>query len=194
VQRLTAGQHLDVVAREEKPSPPPAEATSSRAPDAVKRVPAPWQELSTRGDYASAYRLLGRRGIDAESTASTKIDELMALGDVARLSGHPSDAISPLSRVVREFSRDPRASLAAFTLGKIRLAAPDGARAAAANFRDALRLGLPETLADDAYGYIVEALRRAGDDDGARSAAFDYARRCPASPRAAALRAWADRR
>jgi transmembrane sensor len=136
--------------------------------------------------------LLGAEGVDAESTESRRVDDLMALADVARLSGHPAEATGPLARVVREFTRDPRASLAAFTLGKIHLA--NAPSAAARDFADALRLGLPSSLVEDAYGNRIEALRRSGDDATARATAIEYAERFPASERARAVGTWAKTR
>jgi transmembrane sensor len=195
VRRLEAGEGIEVLGAgpASRPEAAPSAVTGNDAPAAAASTGsgAGWRELSRRGEYAHAYRLLGRGGIGLESAGSSRIDDLMALADVARLSGHPADAVEPLSRVVREFAPDPRASLAAFTLGKIRLSEPGGAAAAARDFQTALGLGLPASLGEDAYTNVVEAFRRAGDDGAAREAAIEYARRFPASARAAALRGWA---
>ncbi len=209
VQRLRAGDRLEVHADvATAPSAVPVgqvdtspgvtgsaterDIASSRA--APGRARAPWRELSTRGDYVGAYRALGPSGLGVASTASEHVDELMALADVARLSGHASDAVAPLGRVVREFGRDPRASLAAFTLGKIHMSEGGGGRLAGRDFTDALRLGLPSSLTEDAYANAVEAFRRAGDTAQACSMAAEYLARFPASPRAASLAAWASSR
>jgi transmembrane sensor len=198
VQRLLAGQRLEV--RAEVVPAAPAASAASAPKDAPARPAhaapprAEWRELSTRGDYAGAYRLLGSEGLGAESTESRRVDDLMALADVARLSGHPADATGALARVVREFAKDPRASLAAFTLGKIHLADAAGAGLAARDFGDALRLGLPSSLVEDAYANRVAALRRTGDEGAARATAIEYADRFPASERARALRTWAEQR
>jgi transmembrane sensor len=192
VQRLGAGQAIEVRAEATHAAVAPAPSLSAAVPRAPQR--AAWRELSTRGDYAGAYRLLGADGVDAESTESRRVDDLMALADVARLSGHPAEATGPLARVVREFAKDPRASLAAFTLGKIHLASTASAGLAAKDFTDALRLGLPSSLVEDAHANRIEALRRTGDDTAARAAAIEYAARFPASERARALRTWAESR
>jgi transmembrane sensor len=196
VRRLEAGGALEILASEDPSTvaPAPSEATIAAPPDVSARAATGWRELSRRGEYAHAYDLLGRGGIGLESAGSRRIDDLMALADVARLSGHPADAVEPLTRVVNEFSTDPRASLAAFTLGKIHMAEPAGGERAAADFRAALRLGLPASLGEDAYANVVESLRRAGDDVGARAAALEFGRRFPTSPRSAALVEWASRR
>jgi transmembrane sensor len=188
VQRLTAGAHLEVsVAAAPSPAPPP----SPPATQAPAAPPAPpqraWRELATHGAYADAYRLLGPNGMGSEVARSASPGDLMTLADVARLSGHPAEAVAPLTRVISEHPDDSRAPLAAFTLGKIHLNASGQAAAAADDFGRAILLGLSSGLLDDAYAYLVEARSRAGDARGARAAAEAYARRFPDSPRAKEL-------
>ncbi|HEX4340054.1 MAG TPA: FecR family protein [Polyangiaceae bacterium] len=202
VRRLRAGERIEIHAGDavthaapaDAPAAPSASGTVSEHVPVVSAHHDAWRDLSTRGDYAGAYRALGPSGVGAASSASQHVDDLMALSDVARLSGHSGDAVVPLGRVVREFPADPRASLAAFTLGKIHLAEPGSGGLAARDFSDAIRLGLPSSLTEDAYANQVDALRRAGDDARARAAATDYVARFPASPRAVALAAWASAR
>jgi transmembrane sensor len=196
VQRLSAGAKLEITVPVDTAAPPPTASppVAAPVPAAAPANRPTWRELSTRGEYADAYHSLGRSGISVASAESHRVDELMTLADVARLSGHPEDAITPLERVQNEFAADPRASLAAFTLGKIQLTRPGGAAAAAAAFRAALRLGLPSSLIEDAYGNAVEALVRSRDDEGARATALEYSRLFPTSRRAAALGSWASQR
>ena len=73
----------------------------------------------------------------------------MLLADVARLSGHPREAVAPLERMIAEHPGDPRAPVAAVMLGRLemdRLVRPERARRA---FERARELGLPAALAPD---------------------------------------------
>jgi transmembrane sensor len=119
------------------------------------------------------------------------VDDLLALADVARLSGHPADAVIPLTRVVTEHAGDPRASLAAFTLGRLELDSLRHPALAAAAFERAMALGLPQSLQEDALARLVEARAQAADAPGARSAAEEYERRFPAGKRLDEVRRWA---
>ena len=201
IQRLAAGQTLEIgppspTARVEPPAT--AEPAASSAPaspsstaSAAGGSGAPtWRELAQKGAYREAYGVLGSGGIAEEARGAT-LDELMQLADVARLSGHPTDAVAPLSRVVSEHRGDSRASMAAFTLGKLRLDQLGQPAAAASDFAAAIGLGLPGDLVEDAHARLVEARARAGDRAGARAAAAEYERRFPNGRRLAAIRAWA---
>jgi transmembrane sensor len=213
VQRLGAGESVEVsaaaAAQGSAGAEPPATAVAAAADSASaagpaagasasasagapgeRPAPGAWRELARRGAYAEAYGVLGREGIAEESRRAT-LDELMQLADVARLSNHPADAVAPLARVVAEHRGDSRCSMAAFTLGRLRLDQLGQAAGAASAFADAIALGLPAGLVEDAHARLVEARARAGDRAGAAIAAAEYERRFPNGRRLAAVRAWA---
>jgi transmembrane sensor len=208
VQRLELGQALeveDVAAGGMAPAPPYPTAATIPPPILPVTLPAPpvssasvaaapaassWRKLAQKGDNADAYAELGSAGI-ASASRDASVDDLLALADVARLSGHPADAVTPLNRVVAEHAGDPRASLAAFTLGRLQLDALTHPALAAAAFEHAMALGLPQSLQEDAYARLVEARAQAGDASGARSAAEEYQRRFPAGKRLDEVRRWA---
>ena len=133
--------------------------------------------------------MLGPSGI-ASSTQTASVDDLLALADVARLSGHPADAVTPLTRVMTEHADDPRAPLAAFTLGRLSLDALGRPAQAAAAFQRAIQLGLPQSLREDAYARMVEARARAGDEAGASAAALDYEQHFPDGKRLREVQRW----
>jgi transmembrane sensor len=110
---------------------------------------------------------------------------------VARLSGHPGEAVAPLRRVVGEHPGDSRAALAAFTLGRIQLDSLGQAAAAAQSFAQALSLGIAGPLVEDARARLVEAHARSGNRDAARSAAKQYEEQFPSGRHLAAVRRWA---
>jgi transmembrane sensor len=202
VQRLEAGESLDVEdvsARGPSPSavsddsaPVPAAPTPSRAVVTAAAPPpsAAWRSLAQRGDNATAYAELGAAGIVSASHGAS-VDDLLALADVARLSGHPADALTPLSRVVAEHADDPRAALAAFTIGRVQLDSLQHPAPAADAFARAIALGLPQSLQEDAHARLVEARARAGDHSGARLAEQEYERRFPTAKRLDEVRRWA---
>jgi transmembrane sensor len=112
-------------------------------------------------------------------TQRLSVADLLALADVARLSGHPREAVAPLERILSRFASDPQAPLAAFALGRLELDALDQPRKAAAALERALALGVPRSLKEDVRARLVEAYGRAGDRTAARAAARAYLREFP---------------
>ncbi len=147
-----------------------------------------WRKLATSGDFDKAYHALLARGLDS---VRDRVDDLMLAADVARISRHPRDAVRPLSRVMTRFSSDPRASLAAFTLGRIQLEDLTRPVAAARAFRRAQVLGRGGPLAEDALAREVEAWSRAGKKDLARLRAREYLARYPRGLRVRAVKQYA---
>jgi transmembrane sensor len=187
IQRLTQGQSIEVTEpRAEVATPRPAPAPIAPPQDSRPK----WRELARRGDYATAYRMLGADGVEGVVKSGGAAD-LLAVADVARLSGHPADAVAPLRRVVAEHPRDPGAPIAAFTLGRVELDSLDDPADAADAFAQAIALGMPQGLVEDAYARLVEARAKAGDAAGARRAASQYTQRFPGGARTDAVRRWA---
>ena len=196
---LTAGQWVRVSLVDAAPAPMPVPAPPAAAPAlslspparAARVAPPPaataWRDLARRGDYDTAWRELGADGVARVERTSSAAD-LLELADVARLSGHPAEAVSPLERVLREHPRDAAAPLAAFALGRLQLDALGRPDRAADALERALALGVPRTLEDDVRARLVEALARAGRRDAMRAAAEEYLRRFPDGRRAAAVR------
>ncbi|APR88353.1 hypothetical protein A7982_13702 [Minicystis rosea] len=176
--------------------PPDAGTGSLRAAqagDPVRARPpraAAWRDLARMGEHGTAYRALGPKAF-VEEASRADVDDLLLLSDVARLSGHPAEAIDPLSRVVAKHADEGRAALASFTLGKLRLDALGQPAAAAGDFVEALSLGLSSSLVEEAKARIVEARSRAQDVAGARAAAAEYERSFPNGRYLAAVRGWA---
>lgn len=116
---------------------------------------------------------------------------LLAEADAARRAGRPQAALSPLREVLTNHRHDPDASLAAFTLGRIELDTFRRPRQAAAAFREAIDLGAPVSLQEDAHARLVEALARAADGRAAREAAAQYESKFPRGKRLAEVKSWA---
>ena len=196
VRRLAAGESLEVTDASAATAPPPAPAVTAaadeaQAPDAdladatpePDRTPAlsppgAWRELARRGQHREAFAALGAQGLRREARR-LGIADLFALADVARLSGHPADAVAPLDRIVTNFASDAQAPLAAFALGRLELDSLGRPARAVAALNKALALGAPQSLREDVRARLVEAYVRAGDQAAARSATDAYRREFP---------------
>jgi transmembrane sensor len=117
-----------------------------------------------------------------------QVEDLMRAADTARAGRHPSAALKPLDRVVREFPRDSRAPLAAFTRGRVLLDDLDQPARAAKAFRKARDLAPNGPLAEDALAREAEAWARAGKTDRARDRAQKYLDKYPEGHRVPAVR------
>jgi transmembrane sensor len=210
-RRLSAGESLDIT--EDGPSVSPAAAfVPSVSPDdrsapaemptaAAKRetvreavkvhaaVGKPWRELARNGRHREAFAVLGSEGLRRESE-QLGVGDLLALADVARLSGHPAEAVMPLERILAEFANDSQAPLAAFALGRLDLDSLGRPRAAASAFRKAIELGIPSSLREDVLARLVEACARSGDVACARRAADAYRAEFPSGRHARAIQGW----
>jgi transmembrane sensor len=143
---------------------------------------ASWRRLAERGQYEEAQRALRKAGPGAvrDDTA-----ELLLAADAARLSGHPAEAVPYLQRVLRGHGHDPRAGLAAFTLGRVLL--DELGRPSEADDAFALARSAGGPLAEDALAREVEAVSRAGDVTRSRELALLYQRLYPNGRRAKAV-------
>jgi transmembrane sensor len=189
VQAVDAGHHLVVDGRAVEPAPAPSKAAAAPKPSSAS-APNEWRTAAQSREWKRAWEALGEGGVAREAARADDVGDLLTLADIARLSGHPYDAIAPLQRVVKQHTRDERASLAAFTLGRVLLDSTGDPGAAARALEQALALRLPATLAEDAEARLVEAYARAGDKEQARARADAYRARYPAGRRAADVERW----
>jgi transmembrane sensor len=150
--------------------------------DLVRDVPASSLPSVAVEDLADAAETAPARAPTVKPVSSARADrvgELLDAADAARASGRPADAVRPLEEIVSSHPRDPRAPLAAFTLGRIELdAVGDPVRAARA-FARAIELGINDPLREDAYVRRVEAFARAGDTSARDAAAKECLARYP---------------
>ncbi|MEM9190748.1 MAG: FecR domain-containing protein [Myxococcota bacterium] len=183
----------------ESDNPELAEATvemegrEARRPQRRSSGPAAWERLVHEGEHEQAYEVLGRRGLARASRSERRPAQLFALADIARLSGHPNEAVTPLERLVALHPQDSRTPLAVFTLARIRLDQGQAAEAVEL-FEQARSLPLPGRLAAASLAYLATARDRSGDHAGAVRAAERYLAEYPNGPRGAALQALIDSR
>jgi transmembrane sensor len=196
VRVLWAIGEADLLAGESGTFPPTALAPPPSASQAVPppTVPASspssaassdWRGFAREGDFDRAYAELGAQG---GAVVRDDIGDLLLAADVARMSHHPAQAIDPLRRAVRNHRGDPRAPLAAFTLGRVLLDELGRPREAADAFADARAIAPGGPLAEDALAREVEAASRAGDASRASARAQLYVTTYPAGARIRSVR------
>jgi transmembrane sensor len=169
-RRVLDTQNGDLVASDER-----NDRAAAEAPASAPRAAAPaWRPLAESGRFGEAYESLQRAG---RGVVRDEAGDLLLAADVARLSGHPLDAVPFLDQLLRSRASDPRAGLAAFTLGRVLLDELGRPAEAASAFDRARKAGGP--LAEDALAREVEASSRAGDVPRARSLAIEYERLYP---------------
>jgi len=135
-----------------------------------------WDVLARDGDYEQAYVRLTQqesRGV------SDSPGELLLAADTARLTGHAPRAVGYLARFLERYPTDPRAALAAFTLGRVHLQELGQPAKAATAFALVRRLTPAGELAEDALAREVESWSRAGRAQEALSLAEEYVRKYP---------------
>jgi transmembrane sensor len=167
----------------------PAPVVRDSAPMGADEPPADpdpsagWRDAAVRGDYATAWAALRTLRAPLDT-----MEDLLRAGDVARLSGHAGAAVTRLARAVELHPDDPRAPLAAFTLGRVHLEDLGAPRDAAIAFARARTLAPDGPLAEDALAREVEAWSRAGEIETARWRAQTYTQRYPQGRRVHAVR------
>lgn len=141
-------------------------------------------ELSRQGDYQAAFSIIDRAPNLFEGSA----EDLMMAADAARLSNHPMQAVGYLQRITKEHSRDSRAPLAAFTLGRIYMNQLGQPASAARAFALVRQLAPAGALVEDALAREAEALEQAGQHTAAKQLAEEYLKQYPSGRRSAKLR------
>jgi transmembrane sensor len=179
---LSGGSSVTVADRKvEVAAAPTAMPSADAKPMDPKAAPGassqlPWRELARAADFEQAYDSLQRVG---RSDVRDNPDDLLLAADVARLSRHPAEAVPHLRAVIARHRRDPRAPLAAFTLGRVLLESLGRPAEAATAFRTAQELAPSGLLVEDALAREVEALSRAGETAAAQARAGLYVQRYP---------------
>lgn len=148
----------------------PALAAAARRPAAPAAQA--WRELARAERYDEAYSALDASG-DRAHAVHDDVGDLLLAADVARLSGHPVEALPWLEAVVREHRDDARAVLAAFTRGRI-LMDLGRSDAAATQLEEVVAMEPQGSLAEDALGRAVLAHAAAGHAAAASALAERY--------------------
>jgi transmembrane sensor len=142
-----------------------------------------WRMLASQGQFDEAYGWM-RQSADVRDEA----EELLLAADVARLAGHPNEALPYLEQVFAHHPGDPRVVLARFTLGRILMDDLGRPAEAAEAFAAARRKNPDGPLAEDALAREVQALFKAGNTELVRTRAQEFMRRYPTSKRVELVR------
>lgn len=164
---------------------PPETAEPAPHPAAAPPAAPSWRALARDQNYTAA---LARLTAEGPGAVHDTTEDLLLAADVARLGGRPDRAVAPLQRVVADHAFDPRAALAAFTLGRTLLEQLGRPRDAARAFATARRLDRGGALTQDALAREVEAWSGAGDATQARERALEYVKLYPHGRRISAVR------
>jgi transmembrane sensor len=151
--------------------PPTSESAKAAARDQRYR------KALAVGDHAAAFAALGDFSAAVRRAGSAA--DLLELADVARGARMPREASHALEQVLVRHAKDPRAGLAALTLGKLELDVLRDPKRAAKSFQRALELRLPSALHEDALARYVRALELSGERQAAQKAAEQYKQRYP---------------
>jgi TolA-binding protein len=175
-RRLAAGERwsidLNPSRRERAEAPPNAPEPEPRAPPAERTDP------ST--DHPS-------EAPDAAREAPAP-RELFDLGNAARRAGDNAGAARAYETLVTKHSSDPRAGLAAFELGRLRMGPLGDVRGAVWAFRRAIALAPAAGFKEDAMARLVEAYAALGERTACRAARDAYLASYPSGVHAAAVR------
>lgn len=156
----------------------------SEAIPADKPIAELYRDKATEQEFDEAYALMKA----SPAVVGSDVSELMLAADVARLSGHPAEAVPYLRRVLKEHGGDSRAPLAAFTLGRMYLGQLGSPGEAAAAFAQVRAMAPSGPLAEDALAREVEARARTGEKAKAQQLAREYLQRYPVGRRTAIVR------
>jgi transmembrane sensor len=143
-----------------------------------------YRDKASEQEFDEAYELMKA----SPTVVGSDVSALMLAADVARLSGHPAEAVPYLRRVLKEHSGDSRAPLAAFTLGRMYLGQLGSPGEAAAAFAQVRAMAPAGPLVEDALAREVEARSRAGEKAKAQQLAREYLQRYPVGRRTAIVR------
>jgi transmembrane sensor len=170
------------------PLAPAVPAPAEPEGPAVSSPPGPSPRPVHRAPAAPAGARSLARLAPAPAPVTDTVRELLLEADAARRAGRARDAVAPLRRLTSEFGRDPRAALAAFTLGRVLFDELHDAAGAADAFALVATLDPKSPLAEDALAREVDAARRAGAEARGRRRAEEYLRRYPRGTHAEAMR------
>lgn len=182
VQMLSAGDRVAV------PVVPAPRPFASRVP-ATGGAPGAATEAA---GVASDELKLDRKPREPQPAASSSAGKSsLEFADQQRRRGDVRGAIQTLRAVVEQSNDLSQRSMAAFTMGKLQLDSRGNYAAAAAAFRECLRLSPPGSVAEDAQARLVQAEMMAGNTGLLRAAAAEYERRYPGGRRLTDVRRWA---
>jgi transmembrane sensor len=167
LRELAAGERVELTSaatgtQAEVPLTPPLSDAESQS-TAAQRIGEPPTDASPRvtREVATA------PDVSSPTRARSAVAELMSQADEARAERRFARASELLQQVVRDYPKDGRASLAAFTRGVLQLQRLGQGKAASGSFQQALSLGASASLREDCYLRWFEAELQLGRREAA---------------------------
>ena len=184
-QKVVAGQVVTLSLAPSKvltPEPEPLSPADSLRP---RVSPGPrgaraevWRVLANAGRYDEALAAAKHGGAWSRLTSAAPADDLLLLGDIARLAHDRPAAQLAYDSARKRFSGSTSAAVAAFSLGRLAFDAHDDALAA--RWFEQYRAERPTGgLAPEALGRQVELAQRTGNTASANRLAQEYLVRYP---------------
>jgi hypothetical protein len=121
------------------------------------------------------------------ASAGPSARELLQAANSARLEGRPREAASAFDTIRHRFRDDPRAGLAAFELGRLRLDVLGDPAGAAEALTDCIALAPAASFREDAEARLVEAFDRMHDRGRCAAARKAYLAKHPSGVHATAV-------
>ena len=174
----------EVVPPTERASAPRARRVEAVAARSATPINGDWRVQAARAEYHEALAAAVLEGWRAEC-ARLGADDLVLLGDVARLAGDLDRAEEAYRSARRRF---PDADRPIYALGLIAFEGRHNYKLAGDLFGGYLRSFPRGPLAREAAGRLIESRLKAGDDMEARRAATAYLHDFPSGPHAALAR------
>jgi TolA-binding protein len=147
---------------------------------------AEWRELEAHGKFKQALESALRDADWNESCQRLGSEDVLKLGDLARIERRPDLAETAYRAANRRF---PQADRAVYLLGKLAFDQRKDYPAAARLFQSYVKRFPRGQLAQQAVGLWLESSEKAGDNAGARDAAAAYLEIFPKGPKASQARA-----
>ncbi len=182
-RRLTAGEHWSIERRQ---------LQSVSAASAAERAPAPAAPSVDASPETAASNTREateeRNPNEVPSPAAVEAPSARALldqGNAARRAGDARGAARAYQNLLSKFPSDPRAGLAAFELGRLRMGSLSDIPGAVRAFQSAAALSPGSAIREDAMAHLVEAYAISGQSAQCQSARDAYLKNYPKGVHAA---------
>lgn len=141
---------------------------------------------ATKEPEPSSQPPVGSAGVAPPATAAQPLTAkgLFEIAQTARIKGNVREAASALDKLRHTYPSDPRAGLASFELGRLRMDQLGDNAGAVSALNDALRLDPSARFSEDAQARLVQLYHRSGQLERCRKAQADYRSRYPSGPHA----------
>jgi len=157
---LAAGQSWSADERTQPSTAPGLAESNSEA--TAKAESAEEQELAKISPSAPKASAATTVGV-GDSKSATEAKDLFEAAQLSRINGNLRQSADLLNKLRKSYRSDPRASLAAFELGRMRMDIFGDATGSIDAFRDAIKLSPNATFREDAEARLVQLYHRQGD-------------------------------